>query len=86
MDPIWTPSPQRVAAANLTRFIARVNARRGLALEMFGKLRARLASAGPPPLGLHLIMGPEAPQKLANMVAALEAGLVAPIEMIACRS
>ena len=40
MDPIWTPSPQRVAAANVTRFIARVNARRGLALEGFAQLYA----------------------------------------------
>ena len=40
MDPIWTPSAQRVAAANLTRFIARVNARRGLALEGYAALYA----------------------------------------------
>ncbi|WP_127902678.1 class I SAM-dependent methyltransferase [Solirhodobacter olei] len=54
-----------------------------MALAMFRKMRARMAEAGPPPLGLHLLMGPDAPVKLANMIAALEAGLVAPVQIIA---
>ena len=33
MNEVWTPSSQRISASNLTRFIARVNARRDLALE-----------------------------------------------------
>ncbi len=59
--------------------------RRGAALEFFDRLRARLADGGPPPLGLHLLMGAEAKRKLANMIAALERGVVAPVEMIARR-
>lgn len=31
-----------------------------LGLEFFAKMRARMAQAGPPPLGLHLLMGPDA--------------------------
>jgi acetoacetyl-CoA synthetase len=39
-QPIWTPSPDRVADANLTRFIACLNARKGLKLESYADLYA----------------------------------------------
>ncbi len=35
---LWSPSPQRVAQANLTRFMAFVNARRNKALATYGEL------------------------------------------------
>jgi len=38
MTEVWRPSPARVAAANLTRFIACVNSRRGTRLEGYGDL------------------------------------------------
>lgn len=48
--------------------------------------RAQQASAdGPPPLGLHLAMGPDIGTKVANLTAALEAQIVAPIEIVARR-
>jgi len=47
-------------------------------------MQARQA-AGPSPLGLQIIMGPEAPQKMANMIAAIRAGAIAPVEIIAQR-
>lgn len=37
----------------------------------------------PPPVGLHLLMGDDAPAKLANMVAALNAGGLAPTMIVA---
>eukprot|EP00752_Nemacystus_decipiens_P015438 g13769.t1 len=37
-EPLWTPSDERVANANLTRFIAEVNAARGLSLSGYGDL------------------------------------------------
>ena len=40
MDPIWQPSAQRIAASNLTRFIACINARLGLTLSDFADLYA----------------------------------------------
>lgn len=43
------------------------------------------AAAGPPPLGLHLAMGPEIGTKVANLSAALGAQIVAPIEIVARR-
>jgi acetoacetyl-CoA synthetase len=36
--PIWTPSPRRVADAQLTRFIGRLCARRGLAIDGYAAL------------------------------------------------
>jgi SAM-dependent methyltransferase len=58
--------------------------RRDYAIAFFRVMRARFAESGPPPLGTHLLMGAEAPQKIANLIASLEAGRLAPVEMI-CR-
>lgn len=41
--------------------------------------------APPGPLGLHLVMGPDTKTKVANMVANLRNGLIAPTEIIARR-
>ena len=38
---------------------------------------------GAPPLGLHLVMGADSAQKIANMVQTIERGVIAPMEMIA---
>jgi SAM-dependent methyltransferase len=59
--------------------------RRDFAIDVFRALRARIADSGPPPLGIHLLMGATAPQKIANMVAMIERGLIAPIEIV-CRA
>ncbi len=40
MQPIWTPSAERVAGANITRFMACVNARHELRLTSYGELYA----------------------------------------------
>ena len=56
--------------------------RREFAITFFRELRARMAQSGAPPLGLHLLMGATTPQKIANMVSALEAGLISPTEII----
>lgn len=59
--------------------------RRDLALDVFRRFRARVAERGLPPLGLHLLMGPDAPSKVSNMVSALERGLIAPVMMVTTR-
>lgn len=57
--------------------------RRAFALEFLEGLRARAAaSGGPPPLGLHLVMGPTAPIKIGNMVSGIRRGVIAPVEMV----
>ena len=59
--------------------------RRDVGLEFFRTMRARAAERGPPPLGIHILMGQDAPIKAGNMLKNLEAGRIAPVEMIAER-
>ena len=59
--------------------------RRDFALEVFAQMRARAAGGPPAPLGLHIVMGPSAGQKVKNMIADIGAGLIAPTELI-CRA
>ena len=57
--------------------------RSDFARDFFAALQERIArGGGPAPLGLHLIMGPDARVKIANMVRAVSDGLLAPTEMV----
>jgi ubiquinone/menaquinone biosynthesis C-methylase UbiE len=58
--------------------------RRDFALETFAQMRARGAAGAPPPLGLHIVMGASAGQKVKNMMGDIAAGVIAPFEII-CR-
>jgi ubiquinone/menaquinone biosynthesis C-methylase UbiE len=63
--------------------VQRERSRRDFAIAFFRQMRARAAEGGgPPPLGLHLLMGATAPQKVTNMIDNLERGLIAPVEII----
>ena len=58
--------------------------RRQFAIEFFETMRAKMAAAsGPPPLGIHLVMGNDAPVKMANLLVSLKAGTLGPCELIA---
>jgi len=58
--------------------------RREFAADFFAAMRERMQSAeGPPPLGLHILFGEDAPLKVKNMVGNIAAGRAAPIEVIA---
>jgi ubiquinone/menaquinone biosynthesis C-methylase UbiE len=58
--------------------------RRDFALTFFEQLRARtMATSGPPPLGLHVLMGRNAPDKIRNMTRNISESRIAPIELIA---
>jgi len=74
---------QALAGAGFT--VAAERNRRDFAIDFFRRQRARTAEHGQPPLGLHLVMGPEAGRKIAHLAAAIEAGVVAPVEML-CRA
>jgi ubiquinone/menaquinone biosynthesis C-methylase UbiE len=63
--------------------IAGERERRQFAIEFFSKIRARIAESGMPPLGLHIVIAEDFPRKMANMVANIEAGRIAPVEIIA---
>lgn len=56
--------------------------RREVALEFFSRLQAQAGSGAPPPLGLHNLMGPTVKEKASNMIAAVRAGIIAPVQMI----
>jgi hypothetical protein len=47
-------------------------------------MRSRGAAAAPGPLGLHIVMGTSAAQKVRNMAGDIAASLIAPTELI-CR-
>jgi len=56
--------------------------RRQFALDYFHERLAQ-AQDGPPPLGLHLVMGESARPKFENILANIEKGCVSPVLMIA---
>jgi ubiquinone/menaquinone biosynthesis C-methylase UbiE len=62
--------------------VVKERARREFAVEFFQQLRARLAGGAPPPLGLQLLMGRTARDKVANMMRLVETGVIAPTELI----
>ncbi|MGE0821852.1 MAG: class I SAM-dependent methyltransferase [Candidatus Binatia bacterium] len=75
---------QALQAAGFT-IVAERN-RHEFALAFFEQLRAKTSAAGgPPPLGLHILMGASAPTKVQNMIANVAAGRLAPVELIARR-
>ena len=58
--------------------------RRDFALAFFAELTAKTAaSGGPPPLGLHILMGASGAEKISNMIDNITAGRIAPVEIIA---
>ena len=81
---VATPEAYREALGAAGFEVIAERNRRDFAIEFFRQMRARIAESGPPPLGLHILMGADAPTKVANMIANLEAGRIAPVEMI-CR-
>ncbi len=52
------------------------------ATAFFEEAFARIAESGPPPLGIHLMMGETAPEKFGNYVENIHAGRIRPTEMI----
>ena len=73
---------QAIEAASLT-LLAQQD-RREFALTFFEKLRARASSmVGPPPLGLHIVMGERQVEKISNLVSDITRNILAPVELIA---
>jgi len=77
------PADYRAALAAAGFAVVAERGRGDFALEFFRAMQARIAAKGRPALGLHIVMGASAAQKTANMVRSLEAGLIAPTELIA---
>ncbi len=53
-----------------------------IAKDFFARMQAQMAGKAPPAVGLPMLMGPEAPARVANMMAAVTAGDIQPVEMI----
>jgi len=84
---VCSPDEYKAAleAAGL-RVIAERN-RSAFALEFFSQLQARAGNAGgPPPLGLHILMGDATAEKIKNMVENVSQNRVAPVELVAERA
>lgn len=60
--------------------------RRDFALDFFARLKTKVADAGgPPPLGLHILMGDTAQVKVKNMIENISRDVLAPVELIAVK-
>jgi ubiquinone/menaquinone biosynthesis C-methylase UbiE len=90
----WATSPNISAVSGLERYKAalqnagfHIEAERNrcdFALAYFANLRAGMSAAGgPPPLGLHVLLGESRSEKMANMVENIAKGRIAPVELIA---
>lgn len=64
--------------------VCEVGDRTDFALDFFRESMA-VAKNGPPPLGIHLVMGESAAEKLRNVMANIESGCIAPVQMVATR-
>jgi MPBQ/MSBQ methyltransferase len=82
---VATPADYRRALEGAGFEIRKERDRYAFAVEFFRRVQASLAEgSGPPPLGIHLLMGEDAPQKLGAVVDNLDRGVIAPVEII-CR-
>jgi ubiquinone/menaquinone biosynthesis C-methylase UbiE len=80
---VASPATYRSLLEQAGFVVAKERGRREFAVEFFRQLRARTAQGEPSPLSLALLMGGDAQQKIANMIANLEAGLISPTEILA---
>ena len=77
------PGDYRAALTGAGLAIEAERNRHEFALGFFEELKAKAAGAnGPPPLGLHILMGATAPRKVQNMIDNITAGRIAPVEII----
>jgi SAM-dependent methyltransferase len=79
---LQTPEEYRQALAKAGFTIDSERNRRDVGIQFFREMRSRIAESGPPPLGLHMLMGQDAPTKTGNMLRNLERGQIAPVEII----
>lgn len=81
---LGTPEEYRTALKDAAFKIENERNRRDFAAEFFETLRKKVESeGGPPPLGLHILFGEDAPLKIQNMVGNIAAGRASPVEIIA---
>jgi SAM-dependent methyltransferase len=81
LSALETPDVYRDAAGAAGLQLEVEENRSAVALDFFARIQAQVSSAAPSPLGLHLLMGPTVKDKMTNMIAAIRAGSIAPVQM-----
>jgi SAM-dependent methyltransferase len=83
---VATPDAYKQACERAGFEISAERDRGAFTLNFFEEMNAKNAAAeGPPPLGLHLLLGATRADKMKNMVQNLSAGLISPVELVAQR-
>jgi len=87
----WASKPQGSSVDPVSTYLAALKSegfsvlaernRRDFALDFFARLKS--SADGPPPLGLHLLMGSTATEKIGNMIENISRNVVAPVEIVA---
>lgn len=81
-----TVDEYRLALESAGFLVAGERDRHEVAVKFFDRLKASTTAAGgPPPLGLHIVLGADAAKKTANMVENVKAERIAPIELFALK-
>ena len=84
---VGTPDEYRTSFEDAGFIVSVERNRTDFALAFFAELTAAQAAAeGPPPLGLHVLMGETRAEKVRNMISNISNGLIAPVEMIGRKS
>ena len=79
------PEDYEAALAAAGMRVRTVESKTDIALSFFAAMKARMAQGGPPPLGLHILMGAETGAKVANMARGVTSGAIAPVLLLAGR-
>ena len=56
--------------------------RRDLVLDLARRMREDAEAKGAPPLGLSVLMGPAGRERMGNVLSSVQAGLIAPVQLI----
>jgi len=81
---LTTPEEMRWLLDDAGFDVREVSDRTDFAIEFFRESMAAAAN-GPPPLGIHTVIGASAGERLGNVASNLENGRIAPVQMIATR-
>lgn len=82
---VVSPAEYRQLLSAAGFVVAAEHDRTELTLTLWQQMRARVAKEGAPPLSLHTLMGPATPERLGNVMSALESGAIAPVAL-SCRA
>jgi ubiquinone/menaquinone biosynthesis C-methylase UbiE len=80
---VETPETYRRLLSAAGFKIEREENRRAFVLDLAREMRAKIEKDGLPALNQHVLIGPAARERLGNVMATLERGTIAPVEMTA---